>query len=102
MLLKKDLFAEYEEKNNVPAFFKNLYPAITITEYKKLINDPTFKNKTFYLCEDCFMETTRFMKSFGGSGSKFQTKFGILAEVMKKDPFLKSVYVKIFIIFYDF
>ena len=40
------------------------------------------------------MEITRFMKSFGGSGSKFQTKFGILAEVMKKDPFLKSVYVK--------
>ena len=82
-----------EEKNKIPEFFKNLYPALTFTEFNNLLDDPSFLNKEFFLCEDCFLETTKFLKLYGGLNNAFQTKFGVLSEAMKKDPNLKMIYV---------
>jgi len=89
------------EKNAIPIFFRNLHPALTNSEFKTLLNDPSFLNKQFYLCEDCYLEVTKFSRIYGCINNKFQTKFGILSEALRKDPVLRTIYV-IFLIFHVF
>ena len=77
----------------MPVFFRNLHPALTSLEFKNLVNDSSFLNKEFYLCEDCYIEVTKFSRIYGCTSNKFQTKFTILSEALRNDPVLRTIYV---------
>lgn len=90
---RSDCFYDYEEKKNIPNFFKNIHPAMTLHEYTACLSDPSFLSKNFHVCEECFLEITKFMRLYGASHNKFKTKQEILTEAFKLDPYLKYIYV---------
>ncbi len=67
----------------IPPIISFLYPRMKYDDYYKLKNQNVFASKTTYVCEECYIEITKFCNLFGTNTQSLIKKF---------KPFTGNVY----------
>ena len=71
-----DKLKENKLKNFIiPKIIQELYPKLKYNDYFNLKNDSFFRNKTTYVCDDCYLEITKYCSMAGSNNENLLKTF---------------------------
>ena len=69
----------------IPKIIQELYPKLKFQDYFNLKNDTIFRSKTTCVCDDCFLDITKYCSMAGSNNEN-------LIRTLKKDDCLSPIY----------
>ena len=64
-----------DENDDIPKIIQQLYPKLKFQDYFSLKNDTFFRNKTTCICDDCYLEITKYCSMAGSNNENLIRTF---------------------------